>query len=150
MQFKFEGAALIEGDSVYVVGQGPAKVIDMKPSYFRIRVAGRVRKVSFAGIQSGDSYQTVFWRNPIVVKPAKNAALWAAMQRLILSVTQGFQLAVANEELTALVDDQEDLVDGIPVTQNAASLQEIIEQAHKQKSASVTQISNGANVASGE
>lgn len=143
MDFEFDGALMYTGDTVYVVGKGPAKVIETKGvSYFRIKVGGRVRKVSPAGIQSGDSFKTVFWRNPIITIPSKNNALWHEQQKLALATTNAFAGAVKNQDLVELAEPESEVVSAQAT--NSAALQDMVERI--QNGESITTVAGGGTV----
>lgn len=132
MDFLFEGSPIYENDQVFVVGKGVGVVIDTNESGFRIKCKGRVKKVTYGGVLSGDSLQSVFWRNPIIAKPAKEAALWQAFARLALSLQAEFKGVLADQAIVKIAEVSMD----IPVpeaasrqTDNQAALQQIIQEA---------------------
>lgn len=126
--YQFDGADIHQQDRVYVVGLGPATVIDVKANGFRIRVAGRTRKVNFQGVASGDSYQSVFWKNPIIAKPAKNNMLWSQQAKLALAAMNALGAAVVGQELIELYEPEIEEV--ATNATNEAALQGIIAEAN--------------------
>lgn len=145
MDHTFDNSPIMEGDKVFVVGAGPGFVIDTNDDHFRIKVKGRVKKVTYEGVMSGDSLQAVFWRNPIIAKPAKEAVLWQAFARLALSLQAEFRDTLANQELIRVADSAIDIpVPEVAVQQsdNEAALQQIIQKAH-QSTANISPIRGG-------
>lgn len=130
----FDGADIFDGDKLWVVGMGPATVIDVNYSGFRIRVAGRTRKVNYQGIQSGDQYKTVFWKDPVLAIPSKNNALWSQQKKLALTAVNALGAAVVGQEL---VREIETPAEGTVATaeSNDAALQRIVQQAQADEAA---------------
>ena len=137
MDYDFQGAKIYEGDRLFVVGQGPAVVIETTAKYFRVRISGRTRKVSYAGVISGDVLPTVFWQDPVIAIPAKGAELWREQRALAIDTVSAFTRAVKDKELASFSEP--------PVTQaqntaSTASNDDALQDL-------VTRIQNGESVA---
>jgi len=129
MDYVFDNATMYNGDRVYVVGVGPGTVIDTTAAYFRIRAAGRTIKVSYKGVQSGQSSQSVFWQNPIFCKPEKNDALWSAKRTLAVNTTNAFAQAVVGQEIIKPIEVEVASETNNPEALNSSNLQKMIAEA---------------------
>lgn len=130
---QFDGSPINEQDTVYVVGMGPGRVLDVKASGFRIRVAGRTRKVNLNGVQSGEVFQSVYWQDPVTVRPSKNNALWRQQRLLSLATMNALAEAVVGQELVTEIEPAE--VD--TAESNNLALSEMIQQAQDNEAARV-------------
>lgn len=142
--FEFDGSPIYDQDTVYVVGMGPGKVIDVKSTGFRIRVAGRTRKVSFRGVQSGESFQSVYWHNPVTHKPAKNNTLWGEQKKLALAACNALASAVVGQELIQIIEDEPEPV--LTAEANQAALLNIIEEARENEARRIAESGNVTNI----
>lgn len=143
MDYQFDGSTMYQGDTVFVVGIGPGKVIDTKATNFRVRAGGRNIKVSYQGVQSGQQYPTVFWRDPIICKPAKDMALWAGQQKVIKAVTESMAAAVVGHELVRMEDPQDIAAAANPAGVNSQSLQQMVNDLTSDSSEGVVPFSRG-------
>lgn len=138
---EFLGAPIFTQDRVWVVGKGPAMVVDTKGNSFRIRVGGSTRRVSYQGILSGDTFQSVFWRNPILCQPAKENVLWDAQRKLAQATCNAFVQSVAGQELIQIAPSDSRSPDEQVKQSNLQQIIAQVQQANADATDNVTPIS---------
>jgi hypothetical protein len=76
------------GDAVFVLGQGSGKVTKELPGGgFAAAVAGRGEQFyTDAGCVGASRDRRVYWHDPIILDPPKDAALWESWKRVALAL----------------------------------------------------------------
>lgn len=155
MEKKFDGDPIRSGDTLWKVGFGPAKVVEIRHDTVLVDLQGRPKKFSLkTGVQSGERHRTYFWFDPIIVIPRKNAANWNALKGIVLDMTNrlGQYLNLfgtlddeaALENLTVNDLDQRGLITvEMKERANHIALQGLLKQAREESNVTNIQESRG-------
>jgi hypothetical protein len=83
-----DGDAIAVGDGVYDMLYGAGVVMEVLPQdRFRVKFQSKPYGLVFAsnGVGVRYSHRTLFWHDPIIVVPTKNAGLWGLIRPVVTS-----------------------------------------------------------------
>jgi hypothetical protein len=86
-----------QGDSVYAVGLGAGRVVElllgdkMRVQFSTAGGSGVTRTFDSSGVQTSAPFRTLYWHDPIVAVPLKNEAKWARAVPAVKAVLDLFR-----------------------------------------------------------
>ena len=86
---KLHGHVIAAGDAVYDMVDGLLRVVDVYPTAFAVRLKnGTFRTYDSTGLAKNRGRPTLFWHNPIVMSPHKDANMWALQRTNIVKAAK--------------------------------------------------------------
>lgn len=87
-----DGDEIVPGDKLYDLLHGFVSVKQVYADSILVKrrtAAGREQLVNYnpAGVASNAARRTLYWADPIVVTPRKDARIWQAQKNMLLNVT---------------------------------------------------------------
>lgn len=89
----FDGDPLYVGDKLFDIVDGIVTVVQIYDDRILLQVGGRATRTkpySYNGIAARRSSRTLYWHDPRVVVPRKDAHVWTAQKSLLQDYTKRF------------------------------------------------------------
>jgi len=105
----FDGDPIYVGDKLFDLVDGIVSVVQIYPDRILLQVGGRstrTKPYSFGGVAARRSVRTLYWHDPRVVVPRKEAHAWTAQRALIKDYTSRFGDIVTGADYN---EDQDEL-----------------------------------------
>lgn len=93
MSVDMDGAVVLVGDQVHDVVYGVGTVVELLDNRFVVSYASMRRRMTYnsSGIASTKSVRTLYWRDPVLVAPAKDDVQWSKMRAVCMAVVAAFR-----------------------------------------------------------
>lgn len=95
----FDGDPIYVGDKLFDIVDGIVTVVQIYDDRILLQVGGRTTRTkpySFNGIAARRSSRTLYWHDPRVVVPRKDAHVWTSQKALLSDYTKRFGDIVAS------------------------------------------------------
>lgn len=82
---KINGENVATGDKVYDVAQGYGVVVSTMFNTIQVHFNTNVR-ITFDSEGNYGGVRRLYWHNPVVIEPSKNAAVWETLSTIMASI----------------------------------------------------------------
>ncbi len=82
---ELDGEVVSVGDSVYDIANGYGKVTDIRDRYTTVLFLNR-RRITFKDNGRLNGVRRLFWHDPLIIAPPKNAARWQHLIKIVVGV----------------------------------------------------------------